>query len=185
MKTRPLEVRQDNNLELEESHHIFAPVGKVKKKPKAKIVEEVCIVRTSLGKKLENFLKEKKRHSLIYNNYYEENFYTLDMSSKFEIPLLNKRQLDRKSFKLKVCYRDSTFNELEDCMLKLRGERIKTKPVQAVAENKQCDDSDDDIFVVKIVDVKPITTILQDDDDFFKYRDMDIATILKPFQKNK
>jgi hypothetical protein len=184
------------DIELEDSHNIFAPVGKSKfKKLKTEIAQETSSkVKTALGKKIENFIKDKSKRSQLFKNYYEDNYYLFDMNAKYELPLLNKRQLDRKSFKVKVFYTNNTIEALESCMMKIRGERPKNKPVEPVkAELAKtviavADDSDDDIFKDIVKETKPIPVLKDDqdnEDDFLNYKNFDLSTLLKPFGKKK
>jgi hypothetical protein len=194
----------DNNIEAEDTHHIFAPISKsnqikkLKEKEKAATQEKTSLIKSALGKKLENFLNDKTRKSQLYNRHFEENYYLFDINSKYDIPILNKRQLDKSSFKLKVYYTPETFEDLERCFCKLRGEKYKVKETKqvslpAVIEKTNIeDDSDDDIFTTTTKKVdnntansQPIKFIDDQDDDTFKYKNMNLSDLLKPYDKKK
>lgn len=182
--------------EIDKVSHIFSASSK--KLKNSKIIEKVSISigKTDLGKKIMKFINEKNK--IVENNFigkspYEETVYQVNLSAKYEIPVLIRKNIEsRNKIRVKFSIEDELIESFERVFMPLRGEKIKPKVIKEInsVKNKPVIIDDDEDIFSDTENNKPVITnklkLTNDsDDDIFKLKEVDLSTLLKPFEKVK
>ena len=158
--------------------------------------------KTILGKNIVNYLNDLEISDRnIFSERDKQNYdilYRIDLNKNFEIPMLIKKEKERRNFKMSIELNEDFFQEFEKVMIEIRdGTRQMRKDNKDIFGRLNSDklpmEDDEDIFDSEETTIRKIpipnkeniklNLTSKDEEDFFKFKNIDLATLLKPYQK--
>ena len=153
-----------------------------------------CQFKTSLGKNILNYLNDlaicDKNIFSERDKEHNEIIYRIDLNKNFEIPMLTKKEKEKRNYKISFGLNENFFLEFEKVIVDIRD---GTRQMRKYNKETILMEDDEDIFetdethTIKInipnKDKIKLNLTSKDEEDFFEFKNIDLVTLLKPYQK--